>query len=258
MFAREGRRGPQSDSAGVVESGQLPSASRKTKVWNRASAEPRGCAELTAAAKMVKENATVWVGDRSLPSAAQAVELLHSPDAATLFLGGEDDLHAAMPAAFAFVAAFVGWPSCFVVDSPDAATLFLGGEDDFDAAMPAAFAFVAAFVGWPFVFRSGLYLLRFQGFLRRLGLGAARAVAAIFWDGCRGVVQPELGPVIVASWGCFQSFPAKFAALLAALGLLVGAVASQEHCLCPPFGFQQVLMWSIASRRRAMLHMKVC
>ena len=39
----------------------------KTKVWNRAGVEPRGCVELTAAARMVK-NATVWVGDQSLPS----------------------------------------------------------------------------------------------------------------------------------------------------------------------------------------------
>ena len=51
----------------------------KTKVWNRAGAEPRGCAELTAAARRVKENATVWVGDRSLPSAAQGMRVLGSP-----------------------------------------------------------------------------------------------------------------------------------------------------------------------------------
>ena len=46
-----------------------------------------------------------------------------------------------------------------------------------------------------------------SGFLRRLGFGAALAFAAIFWDGCRGVAQPGLGQVTVASWGCFQSFP---------------------------------------------------
>ena len=43
---------------------------------------------------------------------------LGSADAATLFLGGEDDWDAAMPAASAFVAALMGWPSCFAVDSP--------------------------------------------------------------------------------------------------------------------------------------------
>ena len=37
--------------------------------------------------------------------------------AATLFLGGETDLYAVMPAAIAF-AALMGWPSCFAVDSP--------------------------------------------------------------------------------------------------------------------------------------------
>ena len=62
----------------------------KTKVWNRAGAEPRGCAELTAAARMVKENATVWVGDRSLPSAAQGKRVLGSlighPDFVRSFL----------------------------------------------------------------------------------------------------------------------------------------------------------------------------
>ena len=35
-------------------------------------------------------------------------------------LGGEDDFHAATPAAIACVAPFVGWPSFFVVDSPAA------------------------------------------------------------------------------------------------------------------------------------------
>ena len=43
-------------------------------------------------------------------------------------------------------------------------------------------------------------------------------------DGCRGVAQPGLGQVTVASWGCFQSFPGEFAALLAALEMVVGAV----------------------------------
>ena len=132
-----------------------------------------------------------------------AVELLHSPDAATLFLGGEDDFDAAMPAAFPFVAAFVCWFSCYVVDSPAAATLVL-----------------AALSG-----RSALLRCAFSAFLRRLGLGAARAVAAISWDGCRGVAEPGLGPVIAASRGCFQSFPRGVAALLAALEMVVGAVA---------------------------------
>ena len=31
-----------------------------------------------------------------------------------------------------------------------------------------------------------------------------------------------------------------------------------KHGLCPPFGFQQAFMWSIAGQRPAMLHMKVC
>ena len=75
---------------------------------------------------------------------------LGSIDAPTLFLGGENDLHASMPAAFAFVVALMGWPSCFAMDSP------------------AVFA---------------ARLLRYaalSGFLRRLGFGAPRAVAAIF------------------------------------------------------------------------------
>ena len=86
-----------------------------------------------------------------------------------------------MPAAFAFVAALMGWPSCFAVDSP--AVL---------AALSEGLVCFAAL----------------SGFLRRLGFGAARAVAVIFWDGCRGVAQSGLGPVTVASWGCFHSFPA--------------------------------------------------
>ena len=36
------------------------------------------------------------------------------------------------------------------------------------------------------------------------------------------------------------------------------ATPSHKHGLCPPFGFQQAFMWSIAGRRPAMLHMKVC
>ena len=146
-----------------------------------------------------------------------------SADAVTLFLGGENDLHAATPDAIAFFAATVCWPSFFVADSPDASTLFLGGEDDFDAAMLAAFAFVAALMGWPSCFAvdspaastlvfaalSGGLLCHaaLSGFFRLLGFGTARAVAAIFWDGCRGVALPGPGPVIVASWCCFQSFP---------------------------------------------------
>ena len=36
------------------------------------------------------------------------------------------------------------------------------------------------------------------------------------------------------------------------------ATPSHKHGSCPPFGFQQAFMWSIAGRRPAMLHMKVC
>ncbi len=36
------------------------------------------------------------------------------------------------------------------------------------------------------------------------------------------------------------------------------ATHSHKHGLCPLFGFQQAFMWSIAGRRPAMLHMKVC
>ena len=49
-----------------------------------------------------------------------------SPGAATLFLGGEPDFFAALPAAFAF-AALMGWPSCFVVDSPAVPVVLSGG-----------------------------------------------------------------------------------------------------------------------------------
>ena len=127
-----------------------------------------------------------------------------SADAATLFLGGENDFHAATPDVIAFFAATVGWPSFFEADSPDAATLFLGGEDDFGAAMPAAFAFVAALMGWPSCFAvvspavfaalSGdlLCYAALSGFLRRLGFGAARAVAAFFF-GMVFVALPSLG-----------------------------------------------------------------
>ena len=90
---------------------------------------------------------------------------LGSADAATLFLGGEDDFYAAMLAAFAFVAALMGWHSCFAVDSP--AVL---------AALSGGLACCAAF----------------SGFLRRLGFGAARAVATFFW-GMVAVVLPSLG-----------------------------------------------------------------
>ena len=92
----------------------------------------------------------------------------------------------------------MGWPSCFAVDSPA--------------------VFAALSVGL-------LCYAALSGFLRRLGFGAARAVAAFFLDGCSGVAQSELGRVTVASWGCFQSFPRGVAALLAALEMLVGAVA---------------------------------
>ena len=48
------------------------------------------------------------------------------------------------PMRLLFFAATVGRPSFFVADSPDASTLFLGGEDDFHAAMPAATPVFAA------------------------------------------------------------------------------------------------------------------
>ena len=35
------------------------------------------------------------------------------------------------------------------------------------------------------------------------------------------------------------------------------ATPSHKHGLCPPFGFQQAFMWSIAGLRPVMLHMKV-
>ena len=76
-----------------------------------------------------------------------------------------------------------------------------------------------------------LATLRFQGFFDGWVFGAARAVAAIFWDGCRGVAQSGLGPVTVASWGCFQSFPGWFAALLAALeGAVAVSSSSSSQC----------------------------
>ena len=40
---------------------------------------------------------------------------------------GEDDFDAAMPAAFASVAALVGWPSCFTLDSPAVFAALSGG-----------------------------------------------------------------------------------------------------------------------------------
>ena len=67
----------------------------KTKVWNRAGAEPRGCEELTVAARMVKESATVWVGDQALPSIAQGMRVLGSPighrDSVRSFLEKKND-----------------------------------------------------------------------------------------------------------------------------------------------------------------------
>ena len=73
---------PQSDSAGVVESGQHPSASRKTKVWNRAGAEPRGCAELTAAARKVQGecHSVGWGPKSSFGSAGYASAGVHQLD----------------------------------------------------------------------------------------------------------------------------------------------------------------------------------
>ena len=76
------------------------------------------------------------------------------PGAATLFLGGENDFNAAMPAAFAF-AALMGWLLCLAVDSPVGyvclETEFVDGASDFFAAMHAAIAF-AALMGWPSCF----------------------------------------------------------------------------------------------------------
>ena len=80
----------------------------------------------------------------------------------------EDDFHAATPAAIAYVAAFVGWPSFFVADSPAAATPVF-----------------AAFSGGLLCFAAP------SGVLRWLVDGAARASAAIFWDGA--VALPCLG-----------------------------------------------------------------
>ena len=130
---------------------------------------------------------------------------------------------AATPDATAFIAATVGWPSFLVLRrfswvgrmismprcllrSPCVAALFFAVESPVVlAALSGGLACCAAL----------------SGFLRRL-----RGVAAFFfWDGCRGVAQSGLGPVIVASWGCFQSFPGRFAALLAAFEMVAGAVA---------------------------------
>ena len=62
-------------------------------------------------------------------------------DASSLFLGREDDFHAVMPAAFAFVATLVGWPSCFAVDSPVVLAALSG-------VLSAVLRFQSFFDGW--------------------------------------------------------------------------------------------------------------
>ena len=47
--------------------------------------------------------------------------------------------------------------------------------------------------------------------------------------GCRGVAHSWLGPVTVASWGCFQSFPGEVATLLAALEIAVSSSSSSQY-----------------------------
>ena len=149
-----------------------------------------------------------------------------SPSVVEEVLGGEDDFHAVTPDAIAFFVATMGWPSFLVVDSPDAATLFLGGKDDFYAVMLHAIAFFAAAMGWPsfFVvdsrdaatpvfaaFSGGLLCFAvLSGVPRWLVDGSARAFAAIFWNGCRGVALSGLGDRRLL--GCLQSFPGGFAA----------------------------------------------
>ena len=50
----------------------------KTKVWNRAGVKPAGCDELTAAARLVKEEARVWTGDQGIPTVEQGMRVLGS------------------------------------------------------------------------------------------------------------------------------------------------------------------------------------
>ena len=51
----------------------------KTQVWNRDGVVPAGVAEPTAAAKQVKEDATVWRGDPELRPEQQGVKVLGTP-----------------------------------------------------------------------------------------------------------------------------------------------------------------------------------
>ena len=51
----------------------------KTQVWNRGGAVPAGVAELTAAARQVREDATVWRGDPELRPDQQGVKVLGTP-----------------------------------------------------------------------------------------------------------------------------------------------------------------------------------
>ena len=51
----------------------------KTKVWNRAGVKPAGCDELTAAARLVKEEARVWTIDQGIPAVEQGMRVLGSP-----------------------------------------------------------------------------------------------------------------------------------------------------------------------------------
>ena len=51
----------------------------KTQVWNRGGVVPTGVAELTASARQVMEDATVWRGDPELRSEQQGVKVLGTP-----------------------------------------------------------------------------------------------------------------------------------------------------------------------------------
>ena len=51
----------------------------KTKVWNRAGVKQAGCDELTAAARLVKDEARVWTGDQGIPTNEQGMRVLGSP-----------------------------------------------------------------------------------------------------------------------------------------------------------------------------------
>ena len=45
----------------------------KYQVWNRARVKPAGCEELTAAARLVKEDTRVWTGDQGISTAEQGI-----------------------------------------------------------------------------------------------------------------------------------------------------------------------------------------